>query len=369
MSRIMRYLLDKAYRQRIAASGTLELTARCNLSCAMCYIHKKEHDPIALQKELPTAFWLDMVRELQKAGTLTLLITGGEPLLRKDFREIYLACKQAGIVPSFNTNGSLFTDELIKFLVAFPPAKINVSLYGASEESYRTLCGRGEVFTQVLENLRKLKGAGLPVKINYTVTEHNISDAAAVFAIGKEMGFPVQSATYMFPPLRACENGCAQAARISPREAARHRLICEKLRLSPEQFAQWQQSVKEGSAFFTEAEEDDLRSPTERICCRAGTSSFWITYDGRLLPCGMMEQPVVSLKELPFSSAWEKIKEETDKIFLPPQCTACSLRHHCDVCAAACYAETGRFDAVPDYPCQMTRELAKLLSSTDDFGG
>lgn len=360
MSRLMRFLLDQAYRQRIAASGTLELTARCNLSCAMCYIHKKEHDPIALQKELPTEFWLDTVSQLKEAGTLTLLITGGEPLLRRDFTEIYLACKKSGIVPSFNTNGTLITDSLIEFLRAYPPAKINISLYGSSEDSYKTLCGNGEVFSRVYDNLKKLRAADLPVKINYTVTQHNIADAPEIFAIAKELGFPIQAATYMFPPMRAEENGCAQSCRVAPEIAAQHRLRCESLRRSPEDFALWRQSVLEGRALMAD-EPDGLRSPTERICCRAGTSSFWITYDGRLLPCGMMERPAVSLRDKPFAAAWEEIKGETDKIFLPAECTDCALRHHCDVCAASCYAETGRFDAAPEYACRMTKEIARLL--------
>ena len=149
---------------------------------------------------------------------------------------------------------------------------------------------------------------------------------------------------------------------LSPEKAAEHRLICEKLRLSREQFHEWRQSVLEGKAFFEERAEEDLRSPTERICCRAGSSSFWITYDGRLLPCGMMELPSVSLGNKSFAEAWQEIKEETNKILLPAQCTDCALRQHCDVCAASCYAETGHFDSTPEYACRMTATLAKLLS-------
>ena len=55
----LQYVLNKAYRNKIAASGTLELTARCNLSCKMCYIHKAENDGAALAKELPPLFgWI-----------------------------------------------------------------------------------------------------------------------------------------------------------------------------------------------------------------------------------------------------------------------------------------------------------------------
>lgn len=143
----LQYVLNKAYRNKIAASGTLELTARCNLSCKMCYIHRAENDAEALAQELPTAFWLDMIRQTREAGTLTMLITGGEPLLRKDFREIYFACKKAGFLVSINTNGTLLRDEDIAFFAQYPPVRVNISLRRFRRNLCRALRDRENVLT------------------------------------------------------------------------------------------------------------------------------------------------------------------------------------------------------------------------------
>ncbi len=362
-SSFLRFVLDKACTRRIPVSGTLELTARCNLACKMCYIHKKENDPIALQKELPTSFWLDFVEQAKQNGTLTMLITGGEPFLRKDFREIFLACKKAGFVTSVNTNATLMTSEDVVFFQKYPPARLNISLYGASCETYEKLCGIGQMYERVCANIRALCAAGVAVKLNYTVTEFNHQDAAAVYAFARELKIPVQHSTYMFPALRANENGHCSACRTAPEKAAEYMFLCDREKYSDEVFSARAKAYAHGCDLPREVEEDSLRSESERIFCRAGVSSYWLTYDGRLLPCGMMETPVVNLIGQKFSDAWEQLKEKTSHIYLPNKCTSCKVRPYCEVCAAVCYGENGRYDAVPEYMCRKTEAFLKRMKA------
>lgn len=81
------YLFAKSSRQGVPLSGTFELTARCNLDCRMCYIHKRANDRAAAARERTTAQWLDLAKECQDAGTLLLLLTGGEPFCDLIFRK------------------------------------------------------------------------------------------------------------------------------------------------------------------------------------------------------------------------------------------------------------------------------------------
>lgn len=357
----LQFVLNKACAKRIPVSGTLELTARCNLSCKMCYIHKKEHDPIALSKELPTEFWLDFIEQAKQNGTLTMLITGGEPLLRKDFREIYLACKKAGFVTSVNTNGTLLTEADVEFFKQYPPARLNISLYGASFETYRALCGIGQLYERVTNNVRALCAAGVAVKLNYTVTAFNFGDAPAIYAFARELSIPVQHSTYMFPALRASENGTCSACRATPEQAAEYMFRCDKEKFSKEIFSLRAKGYAHGCDVPYDEDEDSMRSESERIFCRAGVSSYWLTYDGRLLPCGMMEKPFIDLQETTFAEAWQSLKEETEKIYLPSKCTACKKRPYCEVCAAVCYGESLRYDAVPEYMCRKTDAFLKRM--------
>ena len=92
----------------------------------------------------------------------------------------------------------------------------------------------------------------------------------------------------------------------------------------------------------------------EGVRCRAGSTSFWMTWDGRSLPCGMMPHPVAYPLEDGVESAWKQIREETAKLRMPAKCSGCPKRGVCSVCAAGCVTETGRFDGVPEYVCKMT---------------
>ena len=75
-------LFAKAGSRGVPLSGTFELTPRCNLDCRMCYIHRRENDAAALRGEASAAEWLALAEECCREGTLLLLLTGGEPLLR-----------------------------------------------------------------------------------------------------------------------------------------------------------------------------------------------------------------------------------------------------------------------------------------------
>lgn len=112
-------LHQKGSRLGLPISGTFELTSRCNFDCKMCYIHGK--NCAELQKEeLSAAEWIELGKKARDAGTVFLLITGGEPLIRSDFREIYTELKKLGLVISLNTNASLLQEETAELLIKNP---------------------------------------------------------------------------------------------------------------------------------------------------------------------------------------------------------------------------------------------------------
>lgn len=97
----------------------------------------------------------------------------------------------------------------------------------------------------------------------------------------------------------------------------------------------------------------------EGVGCRAGKTAFWMTWDGRMLPCGMMPYPAVYPLEQGFDRAWDELRTATREIRLPGKCGSCPKRGACPVCAAVCITETGRFDGVPEYACAMTDETIR----------
>lgn len=343
---LLAVLFAKADINKIPLGGSFELTPRCTLDCKMCYIHRKENDKSAVSFEKDAKFWIDLAEKARDAGTLLLLLTGGEPMLRPDFDEIYVACKKLGLLVTVNTNATLIDDEKIRLFKEYPPHKINVTLYGASPETYGKLCGSEAAYHKVTEAIRKMVDAGIKVKLNYSITPANVDDIPAVNAFAKELGLQIQASSYMFSPTRggACE------FRLTPEEAAKAKLEWQKHNLDEDAFARLLESDSSPPS-------GDVMC-SEPINCRAGTSTFWVTWEGRMSLCGMMAEPSVPITD--FTDAWQKISAESCKIYLPAECNGCEHRKKCDMCAAVAAAETGKSDCVPEYACKKAHEYAKL---------
>lgn len=343
------YLHHRAGARGIPLAGTFELTARCNFNCKMCYVHHNAE----VTRELSAQSWIDLGRTAAQNGMLFLLLTGGEPLLRKDFSQIYAALKKLGLMISINTNGSLISDEILQLFAEFPPSRVNISLYGGCNRTYQALCGN-PAYNSVTENIKKLRALNIGVKLNCSVTPDNAADIQDIFAFGREVNVPVQATTYMFPPVRI--NGGqygAAPARFDPQQAAHYQLVCREQYMTAAQL-----SVTANSAL--QSEEDCGLGEFGPMRCRAGRSSFWVTWDGRMLPCGMFPTDGHSIPAMGFESAWQAVRQDTQAVELPRECSGCSKRDRCTACAASCLAENGDTRIKPQYICDMMQKLDDL---------
>ena len=353
---LSRYLHQQGARKGLPIGGNFELTARCNFDCPMCYVHLKQEDIEAQGRELTAKQWIDLARQARDAGMVFVLLTGGEPFLRKDFFEIYHEMKQMGLLISINSNGSMIRGEILRRLVEDPPFRINISLYGGSNETYSAMCGR-PAYDEVVVNIRALRTAGIDVRLNLSITPYNLQDVELICQKALELGVHMKATGYMYPSIRVNggQYGCGN--RLSAPEAARANVRWDLLRFDAAEFERRAKAVRELAQTHESECSADL---DEGVRCRAGSSSFWVTWDGRMLPCGMMPGPTVYPLETGFQAAWEELRRRTRLIRISPECAACPKRGVCSVCAAVCVTETGRFDGRPEYVCEMTDEFIRL---------
>ena len=347
------YFHSKGRKLGLPIAGNFELTARCNFNCPMCYVHMTDAQVEAAGKELTAQQWLDIACQAKDQGMIFALLTGGEPLMRKDFFEIYRGMKEMGILLSINSNGSMLRGEILERFLEDPPSRFNISLYGGSNETYANMCGR-PVYEQVKENIRALRKAGVDVSLNLSITPYNKADLPQIYADAVALDVNVRASSYMYPPIRLEDGSFGCGNRLSAEEAAKCAVEWDVLRFSAEEFALRAQNM--ANLVNTEREGCPVESG-EGIHCRAGSTSFWVTWDGRMLPCGMMTEPEVYPLQTGFVAAWEQLRAATSAIRTPAQCVNCENKEVCGVCAAVCYTETGRFDGVPEYVCEKTRQM------------
>ena len=343
---ITELLHRKGMRSGTPISGTFELTARCNFNCKMCYVHQQHPQG----QELTAAQWIAMGKEMADRGMVFLLLTGGEPFLRDDFAEIYLGLRRLGLMVSVNTNASLLNDEILAAFRQAPPARVNVSLYGGSEQTYSALCGNA-AYATVTKNILRMQAAGIHVKLNATVNPYNASDIDVIYQFGTDHALSVRGTAYMYPPVRTCKQNTFK--RFSPKEAAECMLKFREQNLTPEQIRSMSVSAEEV--------EDECATDGGPMRCRAGRTSFWVTWDGRMLPCGMFPTDGYSLLSNSFDVAWSRVRADVAQVVMPVECNSCSKREHCGACAASCLAENGDTRLKPDYICEMTEWLDQLI--------
>lgn len=355
---ITRHLQNKATALNIPINGTFEVSPRCNFHCPMCYVHLSNEEIAATgRKLLTTEQWLSLAREARDEGLLYLLLTGGEPFLRPDFRELYQELAGMGLMLSINTNGSLIDEETVRWLSANPPTRVNITLYGASNEAYQRLCGCADGFDRVTAAILRLKEAGITVKLNGSLTPLNASELPELVRFSEEHELIFEVATYMFPPLRRGEQYVGQNRRFTPEETARYRLEAFRLQHGEERYRTHLEQLMNGLAPSPLNDECEPEEPNGKVQCRAGRAAFWVTWSGEMSPCGMLTRPLVHPLTDGFAAAWKQLVSETAAIRLSARCSSCQNRNICHACAAMALCETGSYGETPTFLCQVADSL------------
>lgn len=351
-------LIAKAARTHTPINGSLELLPLCNMNCEMCYVRLSRSELERKGRLRSAAEWISLVRQMQKAGTLFLLLTGGEPLLFPDFKTLYLELRNMGMILTINTNGTLMDEAWADFFAANPPRRINITLYGTSKDTYRDLCHYEAGFEKVLHGIRLLRERNIDVKINGSLVRSNDGDVESLVSLAHLLDAPINIDTYMYPATRERSRPFSEQARLLPEDAAKGKIQFEKASLDPESYLQLARTT-----LSRVAETPDLPDETFQIMrCQAGRTSFTVNWQGKLRPCVMLSQPEIPVFKTGFENAWRELQRKIEAFTLSSRCAACSLRRVCQTCAACAKLETGAYDGVPDYMCRYTREFLRLYS-------
>lgn len=351
-------LARSANEKRIPFSLSFELTARCNQQCKMCYVCKPAHDRSAKEKELSALQWLTLAKEARDAGLFWVTLTGGEIFLREDFKEIYSGILELGLMVQIFTNGTLITPEMVKWLKTMPPYKISITLYGANSETCRQITGYKESYQRTVGVIDSLLEAGIPTEVKTTVVRANMHefDQMCDFAIQRRVMLGVVN---YISPRREGMAGDPVGSRLIPEE----RIIYENkmnehnakmFKQSSETTVKVTDSVAEGEMTKLRLNAD-RRDANDAFDCTAGKSSAWITWDGRLTPCGLMSEPCAYPLETGFLKAWRSIKDECMKVPMCSECSTCKYIAFCERCPARLFTETGFCDKPAPYLCDIAK--------------
>jgi len=345
-----------AASRHIPLAGTFELTARCNLRCKMCYVRMDQSQFAPGQRELTAAEWIALGKDAAAAGTLNMLITGGEPLLRPDFPEIYTALSQMGFIIILYTNATLMTPELLALFQRYPPTMVGVTLYGACRETYAKICGDPDAFDATIRGLEMLTRVKTTLEVRCTFIKDNMDELNALRAIANRFTNRFAVNFDVFKAIRGATSNVADC------------------RLTPAQMLDLRQKNHEyydGLNSETQAVIEDS-SPIEQtidtreygfsiepaiLGCLAAKSMYWITWDGKMLACGSFSSPYTFPLSEGFVPAWNRLPGLFEGVRYPEECYSCEyISAGCPNCPATVQSESGSMDMISSYICAIAKE-------------
>jgi len=191
--------LGMAARARgVPLSGSIALTERCNLRCSHCYLSRKGCPGGG---DLATERVFSIVDEIVEAGCLFLLITGGEPTVRKDFAAIYRYAREKGLIVSIFTNGVHIDDNTLSCLVDLPPRSVEVSIYGATKETYEKVSGVKGAYQTCMDTVNRLLRRGVRLRLKTLILTTNQHEFHEIEAIADRLDVPFRIDAGLFPRL------------------------------------------------------------------------------------------------------------------------------------------------------------------------
>ncbi len=148
----------------------LNLTNKCNLNCDYCYASANER--IKSSEELRKGEFFSLFKEFSEMGVLKVSFSGGEPLLRKDIKEIILLSKDFPFATILLTNGTLISEEIAKAIKKAKISLVNVSLEGPKAEIHDKIRGKNS-FNEALQGIKILREKNITFSIGTTFNSLN----------------------------------------------------------------------------------------------------------------------------------------------------------------------------------------------------
>ena len=335
-------IVEDAKVQKKPVLGHFELTARCNLDCKMCYVHNQNNTEY-LHRELTTEQWKRIFDEAHLCGMAYASVTGGECLLRKDFKDLYLHLWNKEIFVTVLTNGTLLNDEYIEFFKTYPPDMIQISLYGSSEDGYLAVTGH-KGFEKAIAAIEGLEAAGIDVRVAVTPSTYMKDDFINIVRLCKEKKFYLVNNDILL-----------LSNRDNPGKNDYYLTESEVISLSVQRAELNRKLVP---LEHTPEPCGCMQTPsTVGLTCNAGNALANVTWNGIMYPCfNAMVGPGASLLEMTYAEAWEKTVQAASEVVHGAECVGCAYDKTCPKCLAFRLKDLHSGHCNPS-TCELTRKL------------
>ncbi|MBU0502967.1 MAG: radical SAM protein [Candidatus Omnitrophota bacterium] len=317
-----------------------ELTFRCVLHCRHCYtdcFNKKAYS----KKELTTKEVKFVLDRLACAGVIWLCLSGGDPIVRDDFLEIYAYARKKGFITTIFTNGYSLNRRIIKYLKKNPPFVIEITLNAVDKDLYEKISRIQGSFAKTMRGIGLILDSCLQFKIKTQVTKDNFKHLPQIKKYLKGIGSNFTPNHILYPNLNGDIAPC-------------------KLRITPEQVL--------GLYHFKKQSNDGCEGSSSRNiesrfypCVISSADGIYVDPYGNMFLCDLLRKPKVNLLRADIKSGLNRLSSymAKEEFKTDSKCRDCNLRPLCGWCPGKAYLETGGKEKPLDYYCRLTRLFKK----------
>ena len=353
-----------------------ELTTGCNLRCLHCRATAQE---LASPLDLSTPQALRVVEQVSSYAHPILVLSGGEPLFRKDLFTIAAHAADRGLLVALATNGTLITPDVAEKIRSSGIRRVAISFDGVDPFTHDSFRGLRGSFEAALGGLRAVQRAGVSTQINTTVTRRNVRQLPQILELARRLGVDALH-TFLLVPV-GCGVNIAEDEMVPAQEyeqvlnwfyeqeqvggielkatcAPHYYRIRKQRQVQERRAAQSEltssQSVASGADLKPRVASGKpgghpSRHPQMGAVtkgCLAGSAVCFISHQGEVYPCGYLPVIAGDLRRQSFAEVWE-----TSPVFaalrdpdnLQGKCGACEFRKICLGCRARAFAATGDY--------------------------
>jgi len=324
-----------------------EVTRGCNLNCVHCRA-ASERGPYP--GELETSKSVEILGQIAGTGRPIVILTGGEPLLRKDIFDLARYGTGLGLRMVMATNGTLMNPDVAEKIKDSGIKRVSISLDGANAREHDRFRQAPGAFEASLEGIAYLKEAGIEFQINTTVTRHNADHIQEILDMAVRLGAAAHHIFLLVPTGRARDMADQEIDAVAYEkllhwfyEAQRQVPMHLKATCAPHYYRVLRQEAhRRGEK--VDYQTYGLDAVTRG--CLGGTAFCFISYEGIVQPCGYLELNCGDLKTSSFGSVWqdsELFKRLRDPLSYKGKCGRCEYLRVCGGCRARAFEATGDF--------------------------
>jgi radical SAM protein with 4Fe4S-binding SPASM domain len=326
-----------------------ELTFSCDFHCLYCY-SDCYNKPSHIKRELSTQQIKFILDKVYDAGCLWLCFTGGDPLRRKDFLEIYDYAKQKGFIITIFTNGYSLTKEIADFLKAKPPFVVEITLNAVNKKTFEEISGLADSYEKTMKAINMLIKRKIPLKIKTMVIKNNLEQLPKIKKFVEALGLRFDPSPFIHARLNGDLTPCS-------------------LRISP------QQALGLDGQFDTDAIQENEFNCSNRLnrdnrpkadsdylfrCAAGGKDGIHIDPYGKMFFCLSLRQPSIDVLRQDIQEGLFRLfpKMRKERLVKGSTCRSCGIRYLCYSCPGNAFLEKGDMESHLEWYCELAHLAA-----------